>query len=115
MLGNDNGNVNDNVNVNENDNEINNNILSAQTRKSPVKRFVKPTVEEIKAYCSERNNNVDAETFFDFYESKGWKVGNNPMKDWKAAVRTWEKNRSNNNSQSLRRNEMQRKTDEWAF
>lgn len=55
------------------------------------KRFVKPTVEEVAAYCKERNNNVDPQRFWDFYEAKGWKVGNQPMKDWKAAVRTWEK------------------------
>ena len=55
------------------------------------KRFKKPLIEEINNYCRERNNRVDPERFFDFYESKGWKVGNQPMKDWKAAVRTWEK------------------------
>lgn len=55
--------------------------------------FVKPTVDEVRAYCAERNNNVDAESFVDFYESKGWMVGKNKMKDWKAAVRTWEKSR----------------------
>lgn len=55
------------------------------------KRFVKPTVDEVRAYCRERNNNVDPETFIDFYESKGWKVGKDSMKDWKACVRTWEK------------------------
>jgi len=55
-------------------------------------RFVKPTVEEIKAYCRERMNFVEPQKFFDYYESNGWKVGKNPMKDWKAAVRTWEKN-----------------------
>ena len=54
-------------------------------------RFVPPTVEEVAAYCKERNNGVDAEAFVDFYSSKGWKVGNQPMKDWKAAVRTWER------------------------
>lgn len=54
-------------------------------------RFIKPTVEEIAAYCSERKNNVDPQAFFDFYESKGWRVGNQPMKDWKASVRTWER------------------------
>lgn len=54
------------------------------------KRFVKPTVEEVAAYCAERKNGVDAERFVDFYESKGWKVGNSPMKDWRAAVRNWE-------------------------
>ena len=54
-------------------------------------RFVKPTVEEVRAYCQERNNNVDPETFIDFYASKGWKVGKETMKDWKACVRTWER------------------------
>ena len=62
------------------------------------KKFVIPTVEEIEKYCKERNNNVDAEVFYDFYESKGWLVGKAPMKDWKAAVRTWERNRTGNTS-----------------
>lgn len=53
-------------------------------------KFVKPSVEEIADYCAERNNNIDPQQFFDFYESKGWKVGNQSMKDWEAAVRTWE-------------------------
>lgn len=56
------------------------------------KRFVKPTLSEIEQYCIERKNNVNAEQFFDYYESNGWKVGKNSMKDWKAAVRTWERN-----------------------
>lgn len=51
----------------------------------------RPTVEEVAAYCRERGNRVDAEHFVDFYASKGWKVGNQPMKDWKACVRTWER------------------------
>lgn len=55
------------------------------------KRFTPPTREEVQAYCMERGNNVDAEAFIDFYTSKGWMVGKNPMKDWKACVRTWEK------------------------
>ena len=59
-------------------------------------RFVKPTVEEIREYCQERNNSVDPEKFFDFYESKGWVVGKQPMKDWKACVRTWEKRQESN-------------------
>ena len=54
------------------------------------KRFAKPTLEEIIAYCQERNNKVNPQAFFDFYEAKGWKVGNQPMKDWKACIRTWE-------------------------
>lgn len=59
------------------------------------KRFRPPTVEEVEAYCFERNNKVDAERFVDFYASNGWRVGKNPMKDWKAAVRTWEKREDN--------------------
>ena len=55
------------------------------------KRFTPPSVEEVRAYCQERGNRVDAERFVDFYASKGWMVGKNPMKDWKACVRTWEK------------------------
>ena len=53
--------------------------------------FQKPTLEDIRAYCISRSNNVDPEQFFNFYESKGWMVGRTPMKDWRASVRTWEK------------------------
>lgn len=56
----------------------------------PPRRFTKPTVEEIRLYCRERGNVIDPQRFFDFYEAKGWRVGNQPMKDWQAAVRTWE-------------------------
>ena len=59
--------------------------------RTPAKRFAKPTAEEVRAYCAERGNHVDAQAFVDFYAAKGWKVGSAPMKDWKAAVRTWEK------------------------
>jgi len=55
------------------------------------KRFEKPSISDIKQYCMERNNNVNAEQFYDYYESNGWKVGKNSMKDWQAAVRTWER------------------------
>ena len=55
------------------------------------KGFEKPSVEEVRAYCIERGNSVDPEAFVAFYDSKGWKVGNSPMKSWKAAVITWEK------------------------
>ena len=57
------------------------------------KGFTKPCVEEVKAYCQERNNGIDANSFVDYYESKGWLIGKNHMKDWKAAVRTWENRR----------------------
>ena len=75
-------------------NNINNNIKNNIS----VTRFVKPKVEEIDSYCKERKNNVDAQQFFDYYESKGWKVGKTPMKDWKSAVRTWERNDFNNHN-----------------
>jgi len=52
---------------------------------------LKIIVEEVKNYCNERNNNIDPEAFIDFYKSKNWYIGKNKMKDWKAAVRTWEK------------------------
>ena len=55
------------------------------------KRFIPPTREDVENYCRERCNNVDVERFMDYYESIGWKVGRNPMKDWRAAIRTWEK------------------------
>lgn len=71
-------------------NSIPNNINRGKSKK-----FIKPTIKEIKSYCKERKNNIDAETFFDFYESKGWVVGKSSMKDWKAAVRTWERSRNN--------------------
>ena len=76
------------------------------------KRFIKPSIEEIRAYCLERGNSVDAETFHDFYESKGWRIGNNPMKDWRAAVRTWEKPRENKTTSVARQPFRQRNTTE---
>ena len=67
--------------------------------------FKKPTVNDIKEYCLWRSNGIDAETFFDFYESKNWMVGKNKMKDWKACMRTWEKrqNKTNNNNTTSHR------------
>ena len=78
-----NGNDSDSVSDSDNDSD-----LKENTKR---KVFTKPTVEEVKAYCAERKNNVNADKFIDFYESKGWLIGKNPMKDWKACVRTWEK------------------------
>ena len=65
-----------------------------QKERNNIGRFEPPAVETVRAYCNERNNQVDPEMFVDFYESKNWMVGKNKMKDWKAAVRTWEKGRS---------------------
>ena len=57
------------------------------------KRFLPPSAEEVGAYCVERKNNIDPQEFVDYYEAKGWMIGKNKMKDWKAAVRTWENKR----------------------
>jgi hypothetical protein len=59
-------------------------------------KFIKPTINEITDYCTERNNNINAERFFDHYEANGWMTGKNKLKDWKAAVRNWEKNQFSN-------------------
>ena len=62
-------------------------------RGEKAKRFYPPTLDEVKQYCEERKNNIDPMAFIDFYSSKGWMIGKNRMKDWKAAVRTWERKR----------------------
>ena len=68
---------------------INDNVIN---KKNKVSKNLKPTLDEVRQYCAERNRGVDAEKFFNYYESNGWKVGKNSMKNWKAAVHTWEKN-----------------------
>lgn len=69
----------------------NENIDINSLYKKGSSRFQKPSLEEIRQYCISRSNKVDPEQFFNFYESKGWIIGKSPMKDWRAAVRTWEK------------------------
>ena len=76
---------------------------SAKSTTTKRKCFEKPTLSEIKAYCIERNNNVDAQHFYDYYESNGWKVGKNSMKNWQAAVRTWEKNSYTNTTKQTKK------------
>ena len=53
--------------------------------------FTPPNIQDVRAYCKERGNKVDPENFWDFYQAKNWMIGKNKMKDWKAAVRTWER------------------------
>lgn len=65
-----------------------------------LKKFIKPSLEDIEAYCNERSNSVDAQKWFNYYESNGWKVGRNSMKDWKACIRTWETNEKSNLKQN---------------
>ena len=80
----------DNTNINI----TNTNLTDSNTKVG----FVKPSIIDIKEFCKERKNNVDCETFFNFYESKDWYIGQNKMKNWKACVITWEKSRNNKNN-----------------
>ena len=79
------------------------NIKERTTNVVPKKSFSKPTPEEVDAYCRERRNGIDGEAFVDHYESNGWMIGKTPMKDWKAAVRTWERNRKDERPQEVDR------------
>ena len=74
----------------DNDNDIDNDSNKRDIGKR-ARAFQPPDVNEVRSYCQERNNNVDPERFVDFYTAKGWFVGKNKMKDWRAAVRSWEK------------------------
>ena len=74
-------------------NSIDNDSKGESVRGEKAKRFYPPTLDEVKQYCEERKNNIDPMAFIDFYSSKGWMIGKNRMKDWKAAVRTWERKR----------------------
>ena len=95
---NDNENVEENVDVDDNEptnvgeskKEKTSNEVKKKVASQSGRVFKRPTVSEVEAYCKERGNYVNAQQFVDFYESKGWVVGKSPMKDWKAAVRTWE-------------------------
>jgi predicted phage replisome organizer len=78
--------------------------IEIDTPKGVSGRFAPPTLEEVKAYCQERGNSVDPERWYDFYQSKGWMVGRNKMKDWKAAVRTWEKETRTGNAKARKNN-----------
>lgn len=85
----DNDNDNDNNNNNNNDND--NDIYIAPAPKAHI-YLQPPSLEEVASYCRERGNHVDPHYFHSYYESNGWRVGRNPMRDWKAAVRSWESN-----------------------
>lgn len=86
----------DSVNLPPNNTNISNNTdIITNTNLTIIgktKKFIKPTIEEIRDYCIEIGANINPEQFYDYYESKGWMIGKNKMKDWKAAVRTWKRN-----------------------
>lgn len=85
-----------NDNVNENDNvNVNGNVREIGKADTPRKKFSKPTQEEVREYCREKNYPIDADRFCDHYDSNGWMIGKSPMKDWKAAVRTWARKENN--------------------
>lgn len=86
-------NGNGNENVNENGNK------KKKNQKEAV--FVKPTVDEIRAYCEARHNRIDAEQFYNFYEAKGWLLGKNKIKNWKCCVHTWERRQNAGKRQNL--------------
>ena len=67
-------------------------LKKEKNKKEKTKKFIKPTLQEVQAYCQERHNNVNPEQFIAYYEANGWKVGRNPMKNWQACIRTWEGN-----------------------
>lgn len=96
-------NPNPNTNTNPNPN----------TNKRAGAHFIPPTLEEVQEYCTERGNSVDPQRFMDYYTANGWLVGKNKMKDWKACVRTWEKNSFQSSAPTKEKafNTMQSRTD----
>lgn len=80
----------------------------------PAKRFKAPTLEEIEAYCIERKNHVDPQRFMNYYQANGWKVGKNGMKDWRAAVRTWERPKDGESSKNAGKIDYAR-NEEWTL
>lgn len=90
----------ENQNNQKNQNNQNNHNEQTETKtktKTETYRGKKPTLDEVVQYCQERNNGVDANRWFDYYSANGWRVGRNPMKDWRATVRTWERKREEYN------------------
>ena len=84
-------------NINENSNIDNKESIINNTKENP-KKFKKPTLEELQAYINEKGYHFNAENFINYYDSVGWKIGKSPMKDWKAACRTWESKYKNDNN-----------------
>lgn len=105
--------------INNKKNNRNNNNTSSieEDREKPQKRFVPPTLEEVQAYIVEKGYCVDAESFIAFYDSKNWYIGKNKMKNWKAAILTWEKRERENprrhESRRTKTSESRNVNDEW--
>lgn len=88
------------TNNNESKSKNKSKSIDIEKEKEKRRRFVPPTIHEVNDYCRERKNNINAEAFIDYYESNGWMVGRNKMKDWKACVRSWEKKDFNRKKES---------------
>lgn len=82
---------------------IKNGMLGGRSKSATTETTKRPTLEEIKAYCEEHNSKIDPQAFFDYYTKVGWVYGKNklPIKDWKACVRTWERNNKNNDADDV--------------
>lgn len=87
----------------DNDNDLDNDLKENTLKGVKEKRFEPPTQEEVAAYCLEKGYPVDAERFIDFYEAKGWMIGKNKMKDWKAAVRNWARSQRQESTAEVRK------------
>lgn len=102
---------NNNIDIKNNSNNKNNKRDKGDTP------FIKPTVDEVRAYCQERKNGIDPERFVDYYTANGWKVGKakTPMQDWKATVRTWERNniKDTGTKQQTQQTQQDPKFEEW--
>lgn len=116
---------NNNVTTKEQQSNTNKNVKNVKNDKNVNNRgaqnkFVPPTFEQVKDYCWERCNSVDPESFINFYESKNWMIGKNKMKDWKAAVRTWERrdnkpvNKTNKNQTAQMLDDFYGMMEDWA-
>lgn len=99
--------------LNKNDNNVNNENNDKKVSKGKTSRFTPPTIKEIEEYKIEKGYTIDAERFFDFYESKGWFVGKNKMKDWKAAIRNWAKREKERLSAYPSKVQTIKANDEW--
>jgi hypothetical protein len=89
------------------------NEIKEDKNKTKASAFVPPSVGDVQAYCAERNSRIDPERFVDFYTSKGWIVGKNKMKDWKASVRTWERTDNDNRIKSKQHEQTEEKTQRY--
>ena len=87
-------------NIKKKDKNINNNKKEKSIKKKKG-AFAPPSLDEVSDYCRERNNGIDPKRFIDYYEARGWMAGRTKMKDWKAAVRTWENREKKTDDQNM--------------